>query len=74
MSKCNLFLVGRIPQTMSLIGKSDCSELGPLGSYLASSEISTSASVLVIQQYNTNINLKSLAEESEVYANDVSDA
>ncbi|KAF6171219.1 hypothetical protein GIB67_001934 [Kingdonia uniflora] len=74
MSKCNLFLVGRMPPTLSLTGKSDCSELGPVGSYLASSEILTSASVLVIQQYNTNINLKSLAEESEVDANDISDA
>ncbi|KAL5551896.1 hypothetical protein UlMin_002072 [Ulmus minor] len=54
-SRCNLFLVGRSPQGLiaaSLKAKSDCSELGPVGGYLASSDCSTSASVLVVQQHH----------------------
>ncbi|PIA44749.1 hypothetical protein AQUCO_01700383v1 [Aquilegia coerulea] len=52
MSKSNLFLVGRQPPTMPLLESTDCSELGPIGSFLASSEFSTLASAVVIQQYN----------------------
>ncbi|XWS48854.1 hypothetical protein CRYUN_Cryun13aG0112400 [Craigia yunnanensis] len=53
-SRCNLFVVGRMPEsqvTAKLNTKSDCPELGPVGSLLTSPEFSTSASVLVVQQY-----------------------
>ncbi|XVF10485.1 hypothetical protein REPUB_Repub07fG0187200 [Reevesia pubescens] len=54
-SRCNLFVVGRTPEsqviTAKLNAKSDCPELGPIGSLLTSPEFSTSASVLVVQQY-----------------------
>ncbi|XP_057956943.1 cation/H(+) antiporter 19 [Malania oleifera] len=57
MSKCNLFLVGRTPQTApqplsTSSHRSECPELGPLGSFLASSDFSTTASVLVVQRYD----------------------
>ncbi|OWM63221.1 hypothetical protein CDL15_Pgr010621 [Punica granatum] len=73
MSKCNLFIVGRSPSTAPVLverARSDCPELGPVGSYLASSDFSTTASVLVIQQYNPAANLHPLVEErdnAEVY-------
>ncbi|XVE57989.1 hypothetical protein DITRI_Ditri04bG0133900 [Diplodiscus trichospermus] len=53
-SSCNLFMVGRMPEsqvTAKLNAKSDCPEIGPLGCLLTSSEFSTPASVLVVQQY-----------------------
>lgn len=53
-NKCNLFLVGRMPvgQAAGVLNvKSDCPELGPIGSMLISPDFSTSASVLVVQQY-----------------------
>ncbi|XP_022737610.1 cation/H(+) antiporter 18-like [Durio zibethinus] len=53
-NRCNLFVVGRMPEsqmTAKLNAKSDCPELGPVGSFLTSPEFSTSASVLVVQQY-----------------------
>ncbi|KAK9086159.1 hypothetical protein Syun_028553 [Stephania yunnanensis] len=55
-SKCNLFLVGRTPTiqipSLAVLDQTDCLELGQIGSYLASSDFSSTASVLVIQQYN----------------------
>ncbi|GKV52220.1 hypothetical protein SLEP1_g58809 [Rubroshorea leprosula] len=56
-SQCNLFLVGRTPEgevAAKLNVKNDCPELGPVGSMLTYPEFSTSASVLVVQQYNNN--------------------
>ncbi|KGN53373.1 cation/H(+) antiporter 18 [Cucumis sativus] len=54
-SRCNLILVGRAPEGQvieSLHFKGgDCPELGPIGNLLTSTEISTSASVLVVQQF-----------------------
>lgn len=55
-SRCNLFLVGRMPESEVAIAlknsvKSECPELGPVGNLLTSPEFSTSASVLVVQQY-----------------------
>ena len=52
-SRCDLFLVGRMPEVATLIEKSDCLELGPVGSLLTSPDFSTSASVLVVQQYHS---------------------
>ncbi|CAA7388218.1 unnamed protein product [Spirodela intermedia] len=61
--RINLFLVGRSPPVSALVGRTDCPELGPVGSYLASSEFSTTASALVLQQYDPNGNHKLLVEE-----------
>lgn len=53
MSTASLFLVGRVSQTLPLTERStDCPELGHVGSYLASSDFSTTSSILVIQQYD----------------------
>ena len=52
-SRCDLFLVGRMPEVATLIEKSDCLELGPVGSLLTSPDFSISASVLVVQQYHS---------------------
>lgn len=54
LNRCNLFLVGRVPEgelALALNGSSECLELGPIGGLLTSSECSTMASVLVVQQY-----------------------
>lgn len=64
LSRCNLFLVGRIPEgelVASLNGKRECPELGPVGSLLISQDFSTTASVLVVQQYRSKLSLESLA-------------
>lgn len=53
MNKSNLFIAGRMPPTAPLIDITDCPELGPVGSFLASSEFSTTASIVVIHQYNS---------------------
>ena len=55
-SRSNLFLVGKSPEGSVASGlhvmRSDTPELGPVGNLLTSSEsVSTSASVLVVQQY-----------------------
>ncbi|XP_056166069.1 cation/H(+) antiporter 19-like [Syzygium oleosum] len=65
MSKCNLFIVGRMPSNVPVLvdRTSDCPELGHVGSYLASSGFSTTASVLVVQQYNPSGSLHPLVEE-----------
>ena len=67
LSKYNLFLVGRMVPTIPLVNKTDCPELGPVGSFLASSEFSNTASVLVVQQYNPSANLHPLVEEQAYY-------
>lgn len=54
-TRCNLFLVGRMPEgrlAATLNAKNDSPELGPVGSLLTSPDFSTSASVLVVQQYH----------------------
>ncbi|KAL7223384.1 hypothetical protein ACSBR1_024937 [Camellia fascicularis] len=66
MSKSNLFLVGRMPPIVPLIDKSDCPELGPVGSFLASSDFSTTASILVVQQYDPTSNFDSFVEEEDM--------
>ncbi|KAE8706369.1 putative Plasma membrane [Hibiscus syriacus] len=55
-SRCNLFVVGQMPKsqtTAKMNAKTECPELGPTGSLLISPELSTSASVLVVQQFKT---------------------
>lgn len=73
MGRCNLYLVGRMAPTMPLIEHTDAPELGPVGSYLASAEFSTTASVLVIQQYNPELSLEPIWEEGEAEVYDVPD-
>lgn len=63
MSMCNLFLVGRMPPLVALVNRTDCPELGPVGSFLASSGFSTTASVLVVQQYNPTADPRPLVME-----------
>ncbi|KAK1378192.1 Cation/H(+) antiporter 18 [Heracleum sosnowskyi] len=57
-NRCNLFLVGRLPEgelALALNRNSESPELGPVGCLLTSSEFSTTASVLVVQQYYENL-------------------
>ncbi|XP_042505096.1 cation/H(+) antiporter 18-like [Macadamia integrifolia] len=56
LSRSDLFLVGRKPKgevAATLDVTSDIPELGPVGSLLASSDFSTTASVLIVQQYKS---------------------
>ncbi|KAA8522472.1 hypothetical protein F0562_013167 [Nyssa sinensis] len=65
---CNLFVVGRMPEgqlVAALNEKSDCPELGPIGGLLTSPEFSTTASVLVVQQYRRELPLHALASLKE---------
>ncbi|KAK7404293.1 hypothetical protein VNO78_05072 [Psophocarpus tetragonolobus] len=68
-NKSNLILVGRMPPVAPLINTSDCPELGPVGTYLASSEFSTSASVIVFQQYNPEADVYPLVMEVSDFMN-----
>ncbi|VVA38449.1 PREDICTED: cation/H(+) antiporter [Prunus dulcis] len=62
----NLFVVGRMPPTAPLVDStSDCAELGPVGSFLASSEFSSTASVVVLQQYNPTASQPLVVEEAD---------
>ncbi|GAB2221626.1 hypothetical protein Drorol1_Dr00012811 [Drosera rotundifolia] len=67
--RCNLFLVGRTPNgqvTASLLnGRSESPELGPIGNLLISQEVSTSASVLVLQQFHSGLPLNSSSVKEE---------
>jgi hypothetical protein len=51
----NLVVAGRSAPTTPLIERSDCPELDPVGSYLATPEFSATASVLVVQRYSPTI-------------------
>lgn len=57
LNRCNLFLVGRTPEGNVALDlsrrRSECPELGPVGSLLTSPDFSTTASILVVQQYNS---------------------
>ncbi|KAJ1406691.1 hypothetical protein SESBI_24915 [Sesbania bispinosa] len=68
-NKSNLILAGRMPPVAPLVDRSDCPELGPIGSYLASSEFSTSASVIVFQQYDPKTDIHPLVMEVSDYSN-----
>ncbi|CAA3011614.1 cation H(+) antiporter 18-like [Olea europaea subsp. europaea] len=62
-SRCNLFLVGRMPEgqlVTALNRRRECPELGPVGNLLISPNFSTTASVLVVQQYQSQLLLESL--------------
>ncbi|KMZ71736.1 hypothetical protein ZOSMA_176G00140 [Zostera marina] len=67
LGKFNIILVGRMPPIKQLDDRSDCNELGPIGSYMTSQEFSTTASVLVIQQYCSKETEKLSFRATEVY-------
>ncbi|WCJ34710.1 Cation/H(+) antiporter 18 [Euphorbia peplus] len=55
-SSCNLFVVGRMPESVTanvLNVKIECPELGPAGNLLTSHDFVTAASVLVVQHYHS---------------------
>ncbi|XVE57988.1 hypothetical protein DITRI_Ditri04bG0133800 [Diplodiscus trichospermus] len=65
--RCNLILVGRMPDgelALALKRTSECPELGPVGNLLISPDFSRTASILVVQQYHGNISVN-LASEME---------
>ncbi|KAL8207827.1 hypothetical protein R6Q57_007239 [Mikania cordata] len=67
-SRCNLVLVGRMPEgelVASMRKKSECPEMGPIGNLLISTKFNITASVLVVQQYHTNLSMHSLASLKE---------
>ncbi|KAK7347943.1 hypothetical protein VNO80_22486 [Phaseolus coccineus] len=72
MNRCNLILVGRMPSVAPLGSQSDCPELGPVGSFVASSDFSTVTSVMVIQQYNPSTDIHPLVMEEPDFS-DISD-
>lgn len=62
-NRCNLFLVGRVSEgqvAAALDRKSDFPELGPLGNLLTCSRFSITASVLVVQQYQSELSQDSI--------------
>ncbi|CAN4075907.1 unnamed protein product [Withania somnifera] len=62
-NRCNLFVVGRMSEgqvVAALDKESDCPELGPLGNLLTRPEFSTTASVLVVQQYQSELSQDSI--------------
>ncbi|KAK1279106.1 Cation/H(+) antiporter 19 [Acorus gramineus] len=67
LGRCNLFLVGRMAATAPLVDRTECPELGPVGTLLASSEFSTTASALVVQQYKPTANLSLVEEVAEIH-------
>ncbi|KAM3271072.1 hypothetical protein P3S67_029275 [Capsicum chacoense] len=62
-NRCNLFLVGRMSEgqvVAALHKQTDCPELGPLGNLLTCPEFSTTASLLVVQQYQSELSQDSI--------------
>ncbi|CAI9274483.1 unnamed protein product [Lactuca saligna] len=67
-SRCHLILCGRMPEgelVASMRQKSECPEMGPIGNLLISPEMLSPASVLVVQQYHTQLSMHSLASLKE---------
>ncbi|KAF7075910.1 hypothetical protein CFC21_080642 [Triticum aestivum] len=62
----NLVVTGRSAQAIPLMEKTDCPELGPVGSYLATTEFSATASVLVVQRYDRRNDPTSAPADEEV--------
>ncbi|KAG0480009.1 hypothetical protein HPP92_010867 [Vanilla planifolia] len=63
----NLLLVGRRATTTPMVERTDCPEMGPVGSYLVSSEFSTATSVLIIQRYDPKED-DAMKDEEQVHA------
>ncbi|KZV31524.1 cation/H(+) antiporter 18-like [Dorcoceras hygrometricum] len=62
-SRCNLFLVGRMPEGQlveALNKKGESPELGPVANLLISADFPNTASILVVQQYRGKLNGNSL--------------
>lgn len=68
----NLFIVGRRASLAApLVERTDCPELGPVGSYLVSPDFSTAGSVLVIQRYDPKVGTDDwLGDDSAVHIQD----
>ncbi|XP_076925408.1 cation/H(+) antiporter 18-like [Bidens hawaiensis] len=67
-TRCNLVLVGRMPEgelAASMRKRSECPEMGPIGNLLISPEFHITASVLVVQQYHPQLSVHSLASLKE---------
>nr|XP_043638784.1 cation/H(+) antiporter 18-like isoform X1 [Erigeron canadensis] len=67
-SKCHLILAGRMPEgelVAAMRKRSECPEMGPVGNLLLSPEMNVTASVLVVQQYHTQLSMHSLASLKE---------
>ncbi|GAB4857473.1 Cation/H(+) antiporter 18 [Ancistrocladus abbreviatus] len=68
-AKYNLFLVGRMPEgqvAASLLKiRTECPELGPAGDLLISQDVSTPASVLVLQRYKSGGRQSSISLKEE---------
>ncbi|PWA82499.1 cation/H+ exchanger 19 [Artemisia annua] len=68
-SKCNLILVGRTPEGELVASlrklRSEYPEMGPVGNLLISPEFNSLASVLVVQQYHSQLSMDSLASLKE---------
>ncbi|PKA48890.1 Cation/H(+) antiporter 18 [Apostasia shenzhenica] len=62
----NLFLVGRRAMAAAMLERTDCPELGPVGSYLVSPWFSPAASVLVVQSYESKLGNNASLSESAV--------
>ncbi|TQD79070.1 hypothetical protein C1H46_035387 [Malus baccata] len=61
-----------MPPTAPLVdSSSDCAELGPVGSFLASSDFSSTASVMVRQHYNPTASQPLVVEEADCEAPDI---
>ncbi|KAH6763304.1 cation/H+ exchanger 18 [Perilla frutescens var. hirtella] len=72
-NRCNLFIIGRMPETQLVAAfnkKNECPELGPVGNLLISPEFKTTASVLVVQQYRGRLMGDSLASLKEERTSD----
>ncbi|KAM0041403.1 putative cation/H+ exchanger, sodium/solute symporter superfamily [Helianthus debilis subsp. tardiflorus] len=66
--RCNLVLVGRMPEgelVASMRKRSECPEMGPVGNLLIAPEVDIRSSVFVVQQYRTNLSMYSLASLKE---------
>ncbi|XBI85771.1 hypothetical protein VPH35_093860 [Triticum aestivum] len=59
----NLVVTGRLAQAIPLMEKTDCPEFGPVGSYLATTEFSATASVLMVQRYDRRNDPTSAGDE-----------
>ncbi|PWA69974.1 cation/H+ exchanger 19 [Artemisia annua] len=74
-SKCNLILVGRMPEgelVASLRKRSKCPEMGSVGNLLFSPEFNCLTLVFVVQQYHSQLSMHSLIslKEDEVTTKD----
>ncbi|KAL2595049.1 hypothetical protein AAZV13_11G018000 [Glycine max] len=68
LKSCNLFLVGSRPasEVASAMKRSECPELGPVGGLLASQDYPTTASVLVMQQFQNGAPINFTISDSEM--------